>query len=387
MKKIKYIIILLFILLSFKVFAQQQMIEAPAIYYFTPRVFSMGGAYTAWGQGPDAFFYNPAAYGIQGNRHLFLLDPSLRANFTMLNLFNQIMQSQNDFSVLMKDPEFVKTLIGLRLSIGFSGLPFAGLMIGGIGVAVFDSFHVTANIKKGLLVPDAYLNVNADIGAIVGMAFNVGPFIVGANVKLLFKLWGEEKSSILNLLNYSPSQGTLPIALYKGSGLGFDVGAIMKLGNLQLGLTVMDIFTRLSYWKINSTQDLSIGPSSKPVEGKAYIKPQLNFGVAYKVGTLLPLIAYNVVLTADIQNINQFIEDLSRKNYYTLGSKLFMGTEIQSFGIFKFRFGLMQGYPTFGITINLLILQISLAYYSRELSPIPGLNQEENLLINLSFIW
>lgn len=387
MKKLKYIFLFLFLFFSFNQLFAQEMMEAPNIYYFSPRVFTMGGAYTAWAQGPDAFFYNPAGYGLQGNRHLFLLDPSLRVNFTMLRFLSQITQSGSDFSVLMQDPEFVKNMIGLRLSLGLAGLPLAGLMVDGMGFALYDSMYVTANIKKGLLVPDAYLNVNADIGAIVGMAFNLGPVIVGANVKLIFKLWGEEKSSVLNLLNYSPANGTLPIPLYKGNGIGFDLGAIMKLGNLQIGIALIDAFTRLSYWKINSTENLEFGPEAKKYDGKAYIKPQLNFGVAYKVGTLIPLFIYNMVLVADIQKFNQFIEDLSNKNYYTLGTKLFMGTEFQTLGIFKFRLGLMQGYPTIGMTLNLVIFQFNLAYYSRELSPISGLNQEENLLINISFIW
>jgi len=385
MKNKIYLFILIFALIfSSSIFAQE-MLEVPSIYYFTPRVFSMGGAYTGWAKGIDGIFYNPAAYALANNRQLSLLDPSIRINFSMLSVLNMITEAGGDYQALLQNPNFVNQLVGLRLSFGAAGIPTIGFIAGGLAIAAFDSGQITANIKKGLLVPNVYLNVGGDLGLIVGYAFKIGPIYAGVNAKFLYKIFGEENTSILNILNYNPDSGNLPIPLYKANGLSFDFGAIMKLGDLQLGIVLQDGFSRLSYWKINNLNDLN--NSSVEKDGTAYIKPKLNVGVAYKVGTILPIIIYNLVLVADIQDINGFITDLSNKNYYTLGTKLYMGAEFQSFGLLTFRAGLMQGYPTFGISINLLLVKINFAYYSRELSSIPGLNQEENLLINISFIW
>lgn len=386
MKKLKYILITFTILLflSLPVFAQE---KAPPIFYPSPRVAAMGGAYTGYAMGPDALFFNPAGYSLPGNKDLFLIDATFRLNRDSVEILKKASNANFDAATLLADPDFINSLLSAKLGIGASGLPFVGWVGGGLGIGVFDTVNTSIVTLPSGIAPSVNIHLSADIGAILGYSINLGPIYLGANVKYFYRMWTNYETGLLSLTSdlSSLDPNSLPFDMNLGQGIGFDLGALLRLGNLQIGLVAKDIGTNIKYYSTNNIDEVGT-----PVGDDVYnirIPMQINTGIALRIGSIIPIILDKVVLTADIHDLNGFIEEYKSGNKYTLGTKLYLGAEARVLGLFKIRGGLYQGYPSFGLTVNLAIIQFNFTYFTRELSPIPGLLPEENFLINISMIW
>lgn len=389
MKKFRYIlIVILLIIAALPLFAQEK--EAPPIYYPSPRVAGMGGAYTAYAIGPDSLFFNPAGYALPGNKDFFILDATIKLNGDSVEILKKANNVNFDMSALISDPDFINSLLSSKLGIGASGLPFIGWVGGGFGIGLFDTVNSTIVTIPSGIAPNMHIDLNADIGLITGFSLHLGPIYVGANFKYFYRLWTNYETGLLTLTSSLSDVSTyqLPFDINLGQGYGFDLGTIVKLGNIQIGIVAKDIKTTIKYYTTNNLDEIQNDIQKiSDSDQKISVPMQINTGIAVYLGSIIPIILDKVVLTADIHDVNGFIEEYKAGNKYTLGTKLYLGAEARVLGLFRIRGGLYQGYPAFGLTVNLAIIQFNFTYFTRELSSIPGLMPEENFLMNISMIW
>ncbi len=392
MKKLIFILFLILII-SIPIFAQQ-IILSP-IEYTSARIFAIGGALTANPTGFEGIFFNPAGYSLSKNNHFGLIDLNFSFNSDFLS-FMQYSNSFQDFETLLGDPEFISILLKMKLGFGLSGIPFVGLMIGGLTLAVYDTSAFSAAIIPTAAIPEVKISSTADVGAVIGYSFKIGDNLhMGANAKLLIRGWADIPSQSLLSIVDTFSQGIegIPFNLKVGYGFGFDIGALLKLGIVQIGVSVLNIGgMELKYIESNNFDELDIvgliNGSVTPT-GTAIIPMQINTGVAIYFGTFIPILMERFVITMDIKSINLMIQDFKEYgfNFSLIGNYFFFGLEFRTLGLLTVRAGLYQGYPTFGLSLNLLLVKLSFAYYTKELGMFPGTLPESNFIIAISLSW
>lgn len=387
MKKIIFIITLL-LLISLPVFGQDTYLTP--FTYISARIYGFGGALTANPTGFEGLFFNPAGYSLPGNNHFGLIDLNFYFNPDLLNLIEQTNGFQN-IETMIGDPTFISSLLKMKLGIGLSGLPFIGIMSGGLLIALYDSAGLSASFIPTVAIPDVKISAVAEAGAVVGYSFKIGNFLyIGANAKIIARMWADiPQQSLASVIDsFSSGTSTLPFDVNFGYGYGFDVGALLKLGVVQIGLSVLNLpGIKIDYVKSSNIEELMSGTLTQA--GTAIIPVEINAGVALNLGTLIPVLIDKVVLAMDIHGVNLLIEDFMNYgfNMSLIGNYFYFGAEFRTLGILTIRGGLYQGYPTVGFTLNLLILKLSFAYYTKELGMFPGTLPESNFILTLSFSW
>ncbi len=386
MKKILYILLLTMLIAS-PLMAQEVL--SPT-FYISPRTLGMGGAFTAVSNNPDSVFYNPSGYGYADTKDFFLLDTTFRFNFDTLQLIQKVAESGQDFETLLNDQEFVNSIIGSNLGMGFTGPLFLGWVGNNFGIALYDNANVSAEIKKGTLLPKLEADITIEAGTIIGYSFNIGNrLFLGANAKFFKRVWSHYEGGLLEFYN-SISGGdisSLDLDYNSGNGISFDFSATYRMGNMNFAFVWKDIYSNVSYYSTKNPEELITAPENITMQN-AKIDDSMVFGWSMDLGNVIPALFYDVTLAADIQGVDNWIhERFVEKKKNTLWTKLYMGFSAKSLGILTIRGGLMQGYPTFGLGIDLAILQMNFAYYTVERSSIPGFNPESSILVNFSMIW
>jgi len=389
MKKIIFILLLMILLFSLPIFAQTTEFLTPFT-YISARIYGFGGALTANPTGFEGLFFNPAGYALPSNNHFGLIDLNVYFNPDLLNLAQQTNGFQN-METMLSDPNFISQLLKMKLGIGLSGLPFIGIMTGGLLIAMYDSAGLSAAFIPTVAIPDVKISAVGEIGAVVGYSFKIGNFLyIGANAKIVARAWADiPQQSLTSIIDsFSSAEGTLPFTVKFGYGFGFDVGALLKLGSLQIGVSALNIpGIKIDYVESNKSNELISG--SLQIAGTAYIPVQINAGVALNLGTFIPVIMDKVVLAMDIHSVNLLIDDFKEYgfNMSLIGNYFYFGAEFRTLGILTIRGGLYQGYPTVGFTLNLLLAKLSFAYYTKELGMFPGTLPESNFIVTLSLSW
>jgi hypothetical protein len=235
------------------------------------------------------------------------------------------------------------------------------------------------------LVPNLDILGNADVIGIVPIVykwkyapFNLpGKLSVGTNLKYIMRGRLEEnKRSVLAFDDYTPS-------LQKGTGFGADVGALYEINDQwNAGMVISDIGgTMLTFSETTS------GGITKPSFSDV-IKPQLNVGGAFKPnkiyywpGKYWDIGTTHLTLLADVNDITNSDQQLFSESFFM---KLHIGAELK-WKMLAFRGGINQGYPTFGVGLNLLFLRLDYAYYVDELGQFAGSLPEPNHMITIAF--
>lgn len=386
MKKIIFTIFILLIF-SLPLFGQEFL---STFTYISARIYGFGGALTANPTGFEGLFFNPAGYALPSNNHFGLIDLNIYFNPDFLT----IAEATNNFSDIqasLTDPAFISQLLKMKLGFGLSGLPFIGIMSGGLLIALYDSAGISTSFIPTVAIPDVKISANAEVGAVVGYSLKIANILyIGANAKLIARAWADiPQQNLASVIDsFSSSDGTLPFSVKFGYGFGFDVGALLKFGALQIGLSALNIpGIKIDYVESNKIDDIVNGNLDKV--GTAIIPVEINAGVALNLGTIIPVLIDKVVLAMDIHGVNLLIEDFTEYgfNMSLIGNYFYFGAEFRTLGLLTIRGGLYQGYPTIGFTLNLLFLKLSFAYYTKELGMFPGTLPESNFILTLSFSW
>ncbi len=365
------------------------------------RPVGMGGAFIAIADDANAYFYNPAGitqiqkWQLQiaslpitvSNDTKELYDwwsenDSELENFdeqsyeTQVRLINditdQVSKLKVHLSTSLLNPNFISGPIGLRNNLKLN-----------FGVGLYSLIDVRIGMNNGLLVPNVDMIGNIDVVGMAPVAFKMektpfdlpGSLSLAGTIKLLRRGRIEElRKSVLEFDEFDP-------AIQYGAGVGLDFGTLYQLNEQwNFGLMVADIFgTPVTYDQITSNN--IIKPETTDV-----INPRVNVGVAFRPKNLyywknkfLPL-KNHWVLAADVNDLTNTDEDLFGASFF---KKLHLGAEYQT-KMLSIRGGFNSGYPTFGLGLDLWLLNLDYAFYGEELGIYAGQIVAWNHMVALS---
>jgi hypothetical protein len=258
---------------------------------------------------------------------------------------------------------------------GFSqGIAHVG---GGVGLGMVlnaDSY------VWGSDLPGAEGRLNATLAFVGGLALPIDLFGVkihlGADFRPMIRILvpGLDHTVMIDMIDAlahgdSPLEALNSSDALHGYAFALDLGAIAEVGDLSLGVSARDFLgTRFAY-KENQFGDIvsSLGSSGGfPDAGVAiddYVIPmEVNVGASYHFDSAASASPFDPVVHASLNDLIGAIQ--GKRCPLTL---LHLGTEIGVLRFLKLRGGFNQGYLTFGAGVDLLILDINAAFFTREM--------------------
>ncbi|MBU4133711.1 hypothetical protein KKH42_00150, partial [bacterium] len=227
------------------------------------------------------------------------------------------------------------------------------------GMGFFAQGNLLLKVNPvSIIVPTIDIHARADVVAPVafGMKFKNDRLALGVAPKLLKRIRADKtRLTFLEMEDFD-------ITTKMGSGFGVDMGAIYKLTNkINVGAVVKDFGgfggTKIKYgdeWE--DAKSTSTLPTLLPGY-TARIPSELNVGISYRMNKLL-------LFSVDVNDIwhskNKVVWGT------TLWPKIHAGCEVNLFNFLRGRFGINQGYPTFGFDINLWLFHIEYARWADE---------------------
>jgi hypothetical protein len=252
---------------------------------------------------------------------------------------------------------------------------------------------VDANFKldTSILIPNISYAINNDLVFPLSIAHRWdSPFHIPGKLGLGFtgkairrNQIHQERLSVLQLDSIDAPP------MVTGAGIGSDLGALYQpTERVNLGLMVQDFLgTKLKFDSLAAEDGFAAQP-----ERTSVIRPRTNIGVAIVPKKLLWVLPTSDRWTfaADVRDImpgpdeHVFFENGLRKPFgENLPTHTYLGAEFR-YWFLRFRGGGYQGYPCFGLGIDIPFLKIDYAFYSRELGARAGDNQEKNHVISLA---
>lgn len=352
MGKIRRVVVLLSAVILFSINSYGGARDA--VFYHDIRSLAMGGVGVVSAKGSGSFIYNPALL----NRLIFKITiPNIRFElndrlFDLINFVNENMDSLSSFSNLTPAGQNrlymdMSAIDNKWMRLGLPNL-MVSLAIKNIGVGIYTTTDFNIKIDKGIYEPRLYARGVNDLVITGGIAKGLGFLVPGLTAGLSLKLinrrdTGEIKLGFAQIESAADMVKEIGEELERGeAGFGVDVGALYKLGNkrTELGIVIQDLIGSIEGYEVSS--NLKIGAQHK----------------------LLP----GLTMSGEIH-------DFFNTNGDALFNKVHFGAEVD-LPFLDLRAGVNQGYPTLGFGLNLLIMRIDFAYYSRELGRVPGQDQE-----------
>lgn len=378
--------------------------EKPALIEFV-RPLGMGGAFTAVADDHNVFNYNPAGMVQRTGAQITILEIAPGVSKDTMDAYDFISDNENDLTnwddltparqqeltnkiandITKLDP---RVYIAADIASYVSGPNFLGSSAH-VGFGSFGVVDSRFKLDPGVLVPNISYEINNDIVIPIAIAkrwdapFVPGRIGVGVTGKYIRRFQvKEDRLSVLQLEDIE----TPPIT--DGHGIGADLGFLYQpTDRFNVGLMVQDFLgTKMSF-------DLT--PAEKGYEAQpardSVIRPRTNVGVAVTPQSLLWILPTHDrwVFAADIRDIlnkddHLFFEDGLRKPFgENLYTHVHLGAEFR-YWFMRFRGGAYQGYPSFGLGVDIPVLKIDYAFYSRELGRIAGDRREENHIVSLA---
>ncbi|MEY4615663.1 MAG: hypothetical protein RJB66_623 [Pseudomonadota bacterium] len=317
------------------------------------RALGMGNAYSAVAKDGDSLFYNPAGLGRSSGINLTLLNMNLGLNGE--NAYNTVQKvSQSTGTGVDKFSE----IFGEQLWLGAGGK--VTLTLPNFGMGIYDSGSSGIELKDPIL-PYFDINYVNDYGIVVGSAFKIGPHShFGINAKRINRTGGQQDFGISTFLN-GDTQTIQDNIQKKGVGYGADIGFSWEIP-APFNPVVSGV------WKdIGTTTFLKVGGSEKP--------PRILDDQTIGVAAGFDLALFGLTTAIDIKHINATSEPF--------GKKLHMGLELD-LPLLDLRGGFSQGYYSIGASVDLLLMQLDLAYYGVELGEYPGQDEDRRILLALT---
>ena len=358
------------------------------------RPLGMGGAFTAVADDHNIFNFNPAGMVQRTGAQVTLLEiaggiseDTLDAidfvsdnedkltnyeNLTPAEQFALLNEIQTDIASLNPRVNVAADVASFVSGPSFLGLP-VHVGFGALGV-INSSFRLDA----GVLVPNLDFDVNNDVVIPISLAKRwEAPWIipgrigVGLTAKAISRR--QVKREDLSVLQLDDIEEP-PIA--EGRGVGADVGLLYQpTDRFNFGLMIRDAGgTRLSFDKVDAENGYSALRERDTV-----IRPRTNMGIAIVPETLLWLLPTTDRWTfaLDVRDVFNHDEHVFFENGFRrpfgddLYERVHMGAEFR-YWFFRFRGGAYQGYPSFGLGLDIPFLKLDYAYYSRELGDNAG---------------
>jgi len=337
----------------------------PAAVPVSPEVLAQGGSFTANAEGFQALFHNPAALASARKSFTFLTASSwVYAN--PARLFGSL---RGDAAALADFMEGEITTGGFGMGSGL-GLGYVGRGLGLGAVLNVDSY------LWGPTTLGATGHLTADLQFVAGFALKtLGDRLwLGADVRPLIRLAVPvDYDSMFGFFDALQSGGDPLAALESapalyGYGFGVDLGALLVLGGLRVGLSVRDFLgTSLIYRQstfgevLESLQKTGGFPSSGSALAEDPVVPmELSLGLSYRFD-FAPRV-FDPVVHLAFSDLLTVIR--GERSPWTA---LHVGTEIRLLRFLALRAGLNQGYLSFGGGLRVPMLELNAAFFTREM--------------------
>ena len=273
---------------------------------------------------------------------------------------------------------------------------FAGFITEGFGFGVFGTFRSNQIGLTGNKVnPSVTVNADGTLEIPVGLAFKIFDKInLGASVRYIQSAKVKKELYYTDISDLTQdglsTEGELSIlGAEKAQGIGVNLGAVVELNKLNIGIGLQDPFTKLQTSKYVLKNGSTTEYEEQDLEKKS-LPTILSVGISNK--------PYNdegkknkLFWAVEMQNL--LSKDLNDDGHddTNLYKKLHLGAEYTVFESRLFdlslRGGLNQGYPTVGTSISLAFLEVEYAYFTEELGSHLGMNKNEvhSLALNARF--
>ena len=322
----------------------------------------MGGAFTAVADDSNAPFYNPAGLdNIQSSSFQIL---NISADITYPSLYPNLYNSLNGAST-SNPATYVNAFNSvagqsLYTRVGdysnYTTHDFAiGLLTNNQALGVANASPTTTNLASLAALSDSGIVISGAYG------FFNHHLQVGGTLMGLYQMF--ENIPSLTVSQASALSSTLSSNLSHGFGVVGNLGAIYHFDlplNPTLGASILNVGTA-SFGDAGSLPQL--------INAGVGIDPDIGFGR----------------LLADIDYV-----DVTNYLYYT-GDSLWLhtrfGVQYQFPEILTVSAGLYEGYPTFGVGVDLWAFEVNASYYTEEASPVPGLNPDHIVSLQVAFGW
>ena len=346
--------------------ADAQTWEPPAV-PVSPEVLAQGGSFTANAEGFQALFHNPAAFASE-RKSLTILSASSWVYANPARLF-QSLPLGGDAQGLA---EFLE---GEITSGGFGMGSAAGIGYVGRGLGLGAVLNVDSYLW-GPTALGATGRLTADLQFVAGFSLKtLGDRLwLGADVRPLIRLAVPvDYDAMFGFFDALQSGGDplaaleTATALY-GFGFGIDLGALLALGGLRIGLSVRDFLgTSIAYRQstFGDVLDALRKTGGFPSGGTAIaedpvIPMELSLGLSYRFD-FAPR-TFDPVVHLALSDLITVIR--GERSPWTA---LHLGTEVRLLRFLALRAGLNQGYLTFGGGLRLPLLDLNAAFFTREM--------------------
>lgn len=343
------------------IFIQIFAVLAPAAELYeinrSVRALGMGNAYTAVVDNEDSLFYNPA--GIAKNSGIFwtIVDPGIGLNgIDAYDAFSDLSSSGGFASGL-------NSLYGNPIWVGVNAK--TAVITPYFAAAYFDSLDLGVKVNNPTAT-ELTVDIVNDMGIALGTGFSFGVLQFGGVVKRIDRTGARRTygpSTIAGIIDGSTDVGVI-FDNYSNSGIGY----ALDLG-FNLKFPTMISPTMSLVWK--NVGDTSFSTSSPAIEAPPTEKQEMILGAGMDIG--LPLMS--ITPSIDIKHLQD--TDIQ------LGKKIHMGVEL-GLPLFDLRAGFHQGYLSYGVGVNLGLLQIDAASWGVELGEYPGQIEDRRYMVQLS---
>lgn len=371
----KKIILLILITLLFTGFTFGQTVyDDPLFAPVLPDVIARGNAFTASAHGYGALFTNPAGFSMADGSFTLLsasINPYFAPNEENINGFIEAFDDPTSAIALLSDV-VVENGIGANAN---TGVAIVGKGLG-LGIVIdADSFG------GGDTALGTEIDVVGTAAAIAGLSFNpkLGPLSIhlGGDIRYMHRI-KMDNVGVIDLMELADG-GTPEISVLSGNAFAIDLGTIVEMGSLTLGMSVRDLGGTQFIYTSEDAADYGNG-NEVAVDDVYKIPMSINTGIGYHPdwGALAFLIDptfnldYHHVFYADTENTPSF------------WTGVHAGTEIRVLRFMKVRAGINQGYITAGIGAKVLFLDINMAYFTREMGEYAGVDPNSGLSLEVA---
>lgn len=317
------------------------------------RAQAMGGAHVGYVRGVDALFFNPAALAQVEGYSLLIANANVAASQNSQRLLDQM----NNQGQALNSGQLTE-LYGNTYFAEVSA--YSGMVFPSFGFGVFSNNHVV-EVFNNPVYPTFHVDFTSDYGYIVAGAIPFSKeFSIGLAGRHVVRWAGSKDVLVSDLIGSTEQQIIEQNFPDKGVGNALDVSALWLLPNSNLSIAAV--------WK-------DVGDTSFKTSAGAGVENQennLTIGLAHQKSMGL----IDLTTALDYSFIRQNDQ---------LVKKLHLGTEL-SLGLIDLRAGFNQGYLTYGLGIDLKILQIDLNAYSQEVGQTLGDNKNDRYQASISIL-
>ena len=320
-----------------------------------PRCLAMGGTCIAHSRGVQGMFINPATLARVEGMELTLFQFSAAVSQNAQDYVNAI-NNNSDNKITATD---LQDLYGKTITADVSAR--GGLVLPYFGVGAYSTNYLTETFSNPAY-PTFNINYISDYGYLVAAALPLAKTTsLGFKVRSA-KRWGGNKDIDVSTLIGSSNQDVISSNFSDhGAGVALDLAFITTV-EADLKPTFALVWNDVGqtrYRMYSGTQD-------PPVQ-----TDNLIFGTSIQHEFLFGDWTHSF----EYQYIRTEGEDL--------GKKLHLGTEA-SYGFLDLRGGLSQGYLTYGVGIDLAILEIDATFFSSEMGAYSGQIRNDRYQIGLT---